>query len=484
MMTTKHPRNLHWFSIVQFFERFSYYGIKSLLILYLVQHLHYSDDKSYAIFGVFGAITYALPLLGGYLADKYLGFYRAICIGCAIILCGHLCIFSFSSDIGFYLGLGLVAMGTGFYKSNMTAFIGTLYAKEDPRKDSAYTIFYIYQNVGAFTAPLICGSLGLIVGWRYGFLAASFGIICSLILLFLLRKRVLKEKIFSSDYKPVFIIMTLALLVSPIASLMIFYGNDIFYILVISSVFYIYIYFKYANGVELKYRKNMYIIFYGILMVAFSGALIDHGETSFTLFMERLADKNFLMLDMPATVIQAIEPFVLVVVGSLFAKFLPQSSSEPRTLFGINKAIIGFFIICGAYILLFLICKFLNKNGLIPILPVAAAIAVLALSDLLIYPIVLSIGSKLSPPHLQGVVMGFVTFGMAIAQLLGSTLDKLAAIPVEILENQKANILIYYQDFLLRMVFIAGAITILILLIYLSLKKSHSIIGNLKRLKK
>ena len=224
----------------------------------------------------------------------------------------------------------------------------------------------------------------------------------------------------------------------------------------------------------------MYIILYGILMVAFSGALIDHGQTSFTLFMERLVDKNFLGFAVPTTLIQVIDPFVLIIFGILFANFLPRSSSEPSTVFGMKKAIIGFLIICGAYFLLFLLCKYFNDVGLIPLLPVVFAIAILALSDLLIYPVVLSATSKLSPPHLQGLIMGFVTFGMALAQLLSSALDKLAAIPLEVLKSEKLEILIYYEGFLQHMGLIAGVITILIIVIYVYLIKSHSIINNPK----
>ena len=135
MIIGKHPLSLHSFSLVHFFERFSYYGILSLLVLYLSTKLNFTDARSYAILGVYGTLTYATPLIGGYIADRFIGFYAALWFGLSFILLGHLSIFStqFSSlgELGLFLGLGCVVTGSGFYKSNMNALIGNLYKKED-----------------------------------------------------------------------------------------------------------------------------------------------------------------------------------------------------------------------------------------------------------------------------------------------------------------------------------------------------------------
>jgi POT family proton-dependent oligopeptide transporter len=148
MTLEKHPVSLHAFSLVHFFERFSYYGILSILVLYLSSKLNFSDTKTYAVLGVYGALTYATPLIGGYVADRFIGFYAALFMGLSFILIGHMSIFTtqFSNfgELGLFLGLGCVVTGSGFYKSNMNALIGNLYDKEDRLKDSAYTIFYVY----------------------------------------------------------------------------------------------------------------------------------------------------------------------------------------------------------------------------------------------------------------------------------------------------------------------------------------------------
>ncbi len=165
MTLGKHPLSLHAFSTVHFFERFSYYGILSLLVLYLSSKLNFSDARSYAILGVYGTLTYATPLIGGYIADRFIGFYAALWLGLSFIFLGHLSIlltqYSSFGEMGLFLGLGCVVTGSGFYKSNMNALIGNLYKKEDVLKDAAYTIFYVYQNAGSFVAPLLCGYIGL-----------------------------------------------------------------------------------------------------------------------------------------------------------------------------------------------------------------------------------------------------------------------------------------------------------------------------------
>ena len=131
MTLGKHPLSLHAFSLVHFFERFSYYGVLSLLVLYLSSKLNFSDAKSYTILGVYGTLTYATPLLGGYIADRFIGFYTALWVGLSFILLGHISIFSTHvsslGEMGLFLGLGCIVTGSGFYKSNMNALIGNLY---------------------------------------------------------------------------------------------------------------------------------------------------------------------------------------------------------------------------------------------------------------------------------------------------------------------------------------------------------------------
>jgi POT family proton-dependent oligopeptide transporter len=176
-----HPRGLMLLFFVEMWERFSYYGMKALLILYLVDARNWPVSRAANRSGNYTALAYIAPLLGGYMADRFLGSRRSMIWGGIIIALGHFTL-AFESTATFYLGLLLVITGTGLFKPNVSTMVGQLYAPEDKRRDAGFTIFFMGISVGAFLAPLACGYLGQKVGWRYGFAAAGVGMVCGLLL--------------------------------------------------------------------------------------------------------------------------------------------------------------------------------------------------------------------------------------------------------------------------------------------------------------
>ena len=183
-----HPRGLFLLFFVEMWERFSFYGMRALLIFYLTQHFLFSDrDAAYA-YGAYMSLIYISPLMGGYLADRYLGQRKAVLFGGIVIAIGHIIlgleggVSASGMGLGlFWLGLATVITGTGFLKSSVSALVGQLYPRADMRRDPAYTIFYMGINVGATIGPLICGYLGQRWGWHWGFGAASVGMIAGVI---------------------------------------------------------------------------------------------------------------------------------------------------------------------------------------------------------------------------------------------------------------------------------------------------------------
>lgn len=484
MTLGKHPFSLHAFSTVHFFERFSYYGILSLLVLYLSTKLNFSDARSYAVLGVYGTLTYATPLIGGYIADRFIGFYAALWMGLSFILLGHLSIFStqFSSlgELGLFLGLGCVVTGSGFYKSNMNALIGNLYEKDDILKDAAYTIFYVYQNAGSFVAPLVCGYIGLTVGWVYGFSLAGLAGVCALIALYFSRK--FKRKIYSEhslevdfQWKTVSAVVAGGGLLALLLSFVIFYGEDTLDFLLGLSVVYLGIYLKHVFSVPKDQRRNMAIIGFGILAVAFSGALFGHAETVFTLLMNRNVDPTLFSFEVPVTFIQAVDPLSIVLFGPLFALLWRFMSKKGWHISGIIKTLIGFGIIILAYRYLEVLCNSANESHLIPVLPLIFGLALLSASDILIYPNVLTFCSRYTPKGLTGVVMGFIVFGMSLSKLIGTYLAKLATIQTDISNLDLSLSLQTYKDFFSSMTLIS-LITLIVLscFIGLALKKKKN----------
>src|SRR5467141_1932857 len=192
-----HPRGLTFLFATEMWERFSYYGMRALLILYMVKLLllpGHADNViglatlrslfesmtgplgvqpfSSHVYGLYTGLVYLTPVFGGMLADRVLGQHRTILIGAAMMAIGH---FMMAFEPLFLLALTMLILGNGAFKPNMSAQVGGLYAPGDPRRDRAYSIFYVGINLGAFLAPLVCGTLGEKAGWHYGFSAAGVG---------------------------------------------------------------------------------------------------------------------------------------------------------------------------------------------------------------------------------------------------------------------------------------------------------------------
>lgn len=183
-----HPRGLFVLFFAEMWERFSYYGMRALLIFYLVQHWIFSDERASIIYGAYTALVYITPVLGGYLADRWLGQRKAVLYGAVLLTFGHF-LMGFEGAGGqdqaslniFWLALAFIIVGSGFLKANISVIVGQLYPRTDVRRDGAYTIFYMGINLGAALGALLCGYLGETYGWSYGFGAAGVGMLLGLI---------------------------------------------------------------------------------------------------------------------------------------------------------------------------------------------------------------------------------------------------------------------------------------------------------------
>lgn len=204
-----HPKGLFILFFTEMWERFSFYGMKALLIFYLTKYHLFSDDSGNLLIGSYAALVYAVPVIGGFIADKYLGFRKAIIFGGIMLVLGHLGMAyegnaatqSMTGEIVrdnfalqvFYFSLSFIIVGVGFLKANISSLVGELYVKGDARRDSGFTIFYMGINLGSFFATIICAWLGENYGWSYGFAAAGVGMFLGLIT-FISGKRFLEGK--------------------------------------------------------------------------------------------------------------------------------------------------------------------------------------------------------------------------------------------------------------------------------------------------
>ncbi|WP_043650427.1 peptide MFS transporter [Chitinilyticum litopenaei] len=201
-MSTSHPRGLYLLFATEMWERFSYYGNRALLALFMISALSFDKQFTAALYGQYTGLVYLSPLIGGYVADRFWGNRRSILVGGALMAAGQFTLFlagSFYTRLElaiplFYCGLGLIIAGNGFFKPNISSMVGQLYSAHDSRKDAAYTIFYMGINLGSFMAPLVCGTLGDTgnpADFRWGFLAAGVGMLLSLLVFRTLQHRYL-----------------------------------------------------------------------------------------------------------------------------------------------------------------------------------------------------------------------------------------------------------------------------------------------------
>jgi POT family proton-dependent oligopeptide transporter len=171
-------------------ERFSFYGMRALLVLFLIRAWSWRPEDALSLYGTYTALVYLAPLAGGYLADRWMGTRRAMTLGGALITCGHASL-AFGGNLGFYTGLACVIAGTGLFKPNVSTMVGQLYQPGDHRRDGGFTFFYMGINLGAFLSPLVCGYLGERLGWEWGFAAAGVGMVLGLGLYLLRGEQVL-----------------------------------------------------------------------------------------------------------------------------------------------------------------------------------------------------------------------------------------------------------------------------------------------------
>jgi POT family proton-dependent oligopeptide transporter len=179
-ITTKQPKQLYLLFFAEMWERFSFYGMKALLIVFMTTQLDYEDPKAYAILGSYAALVYTMPMFGGFMADRFIGYQRAIMFGGILMTIGHF-VLALPNDWSFFYGMAFIICGNGFFKPNISSLVGTLYGENDPRRDSGFSIFYMGINIGAALGGALCAYVGTEINWHYGFGLAGIFMLLGLI---------------------------------------------------------------------------------------------------------------------------------------------------------------------------------------------------------------------------------------------------------------------------------------------------------------
>ena len=379
----KHPKGLYLLFFVEMWERFSYYGMRALLVLYMIQQLSYSVEKSGNIYGLYTGLVYLTPLFGGYLADRYLGQRKCITTG-SILMCLGLFILAFCKSL-FLLALFLMIIANGFFKSNISSVLGLLYGDDNSKKDNAFTIFYMGINLGAFFSPLVCGTLAMKYGFEYGFASAGIGMLIGLFIYKLFENKLLGNcgKFPISQNKQ----------------------NNI-------------------NNEKLTKtdKQNLYSLFILMLFTIVFWTCYEQAGCSLTLFAEYSTNRNILGFDIPTGYFQSLNPLYIIFLAplmSMFWTFLRSKNIEPSS---VSKFTIALFLMGTSYVIMSW-AGHLSTIAKVSSIWLIITYFIMTIAELCLSPIGLALVSKLAPRKFLSMIMGtwFLTsfFGNLFAGFWG-----------------------------------------------------------------
>ena len=411
-----HPKLLRTLFFTEMWERFSFYGMRALLVLYLVNAMAYPDNEALHIYGIYTGLVYLTPLFGGYLADKYINNVNAILIGGILMMIGH-ALLAFESL--FFIGLGFLVAGNGFFKPNISSMLGNLYeSKPEKLRDEGFSYFYIGINIGAFLAPLIIGFIGEFYSWHLGFLMAAFGMLLGLVVFCLKINQIeiLKTQINYSKIK-IFLFINVALIC------FIIYSPIWFVLLIILTVILFFIKRSSLSFNRKDLKKIYYIFILGLFSVIFWVGFEQAGG-SLTLFTDSKVDKSFFNFTIPTTFFLAINPLIIICLGTVVAKIWFRIDSRFRTETP-EKMGLGLLLMSLGFIILTLIQDMEN----IHFTWIVLIYFFHTLGELCLSPTSLLMVTKVAPKKIQSLMIGlwFLTFAIAsyLAGLLPSVVQNL-----------------------------------------------------------
>lgn len=450
-----HPRGLALLFAVEMWERFSYYGMRALLVLYLVNGLGWADGEAARLYGTYTSLVWLTPIIGGYIADRFLGTRRSMIIGALVITIGHFLLAMQTMPL-FYLGLACVIIGTGFFKPNVSTQVGQLYRQGDPRRDAGFTIFYMGINLGATIAPLICGYLGERVGWHYGFGAAGVGMLLGLLIYLKWRSqllpgvglpptpevraaRVASESVGPNNTK-------LGLLGAGVGALLTWLaaGANLNLAAWIGGGGWVQLILGICVGAALSIsvlgtrgdeRKRVIALFIVTFFVIFFWTAFEQAGSSMNIFADRYTDRQLGAFTIPASWFQSVNAFFIILCAPLVAwawRELAARNREPSTTL---KMVLGLVLVGLGFVFMVIgargadacaaqvgadaareQCRVASPMWLI------AAYLMHSLGELSVSPVGLSYVTKIAPARLVSMLMGVFFLSNAIANYLGGIL--------------------------------------------------------------
>ncbi|VWX53779.1 peptide MFS transporter [Novosphingobium sp. 9U] len=431
-----HPRGLFVLFYAEMWERFSYYGMRALLVLYLAKFWLFTDGKSNLIYGAYTALVYITPVLGGYLADRYLGQRKAVFYGGVLLAIGHL----FMAVEGmhgvtdpatkqadpainvFWLALSLIIVGSGFLKANISVIVGQLYRMTDPRRDAAYTIFYMGVNTGAALGTILVGYLGETIGWSWGFGLAGIGMALGLVI-FTLGKPALR----GNGEPPVplarsreWMLYGIGLASVVVIWLLVQYQDVIQTLLIISGLAMLAYTLYEAFKLPKDARERIFAILFLIALNPVFWGLFEQAGGSLSLYTDKYVDRG----GVPTSLFQSINPIYIVLFAPMFAalwQYLGRKGIEPSAPAKFGYALIQ----VGLSFLVFVWgANAVGPAVMTPVIFVFLIYLLQTTGELCLSPVGLSAMTRLSPVHLGSFIMGAWFYMTAVGNFVAGKIGE------------------------------------------------------------
>ena len=466
----KYPKQLWYLFTVEMWERFCFYGMRGVLVLFMVDQLALHEKQAQLQNGAILAFVYAFTFLGGIFADKILGFKKSLTFGAILMILGNALI-AFNPHDLFYFGIALTVIGTGFFKPNISSMVGDLYKEGDPRKEAGFGMFYSGINVGALFGGALCVGLGKGYSWSLAFLAASIVMVLGLVTFLLTKKHLgvigdspLKDALPSKRRLKECMVYIIALLAIPLIYIMIqnTQYTDIFMFTIgpLALIYFFYQWFKLDSSARKKLIAAFILILFSIVFFA----LFEQASGSLALFANNNLENTLLFINIDPSIVNnsSNSLFVIVlspIIGVLWL-WLNKRKKEPNT---VVKFGISFLFLSLAYLVFFSTIYFANNKGITSLNVFASGYFVMTLAELCLSPIGLSMITNLSPRHLAGMMMGLwflaSAYGEYLAGIIGASIST---------DNHNASLmekLISYTDGYHQLAIYALVVGIVILIV-------------------
>ena len=431
-----HPRGLATLFFTEMWERFTYYGMRALLVLFLVDQVGgfgMSDSSANAIYGLYTATAYLVCLPGGWIADRVIGAQRAVLLGGLMIVLGNAVMAFPTGHSGFYFGMIIVILGVGLLKPNISAIVAQLYPEGGARRDSGFSLFYMGINLGALIGPLVTGFVGQQYGRRWGFAAASVGMAFGVLQFWLTRRHLgsagaLTQQQIDTSAGPrkglwigiallaVALTLTLGGIVNVDPQAL---RDKTTYLIMGMAIAYFTYLFAFA-GLDLVERKRIVVILVLFIACALFWSGFEQAGSSFNLFAERYTDRRILGFEIASEYLQAVNPFFIIVFAPVFswlwlalAKRNLESGAPIKFAMGLITMALGFLVMVAA-------AKIVAAGG--KALPYWLVLTYLlhTFGELFLSPVGLSSVTKLAPQRFVGQMMGIWFLATALGNLVAS----------------------------------------------------------------